>query len=311
MENHFDGFQVVVGVHVQHRVVLVIKLAVRFGAGVVTLEQVFKEVVVALGVAARVHGDKAGVLQKSGVNTTACAGEVVGHAEDDVVFEPFMALAHGQVVHRRGRLARVNRSAHHGHAQGRGLAPAGHERHRSQHRHGGLAYAHDVTILTCFLQMANELLHVVDVVVQVKGAFAQRHNAGIFPVGDKDLVVFEHGFDGIAQERGVVAGERCNDQDSRLRLELVQRGGIVRVTLEAQQLAKRLVDLHPFVYGYFHIFHIHGADAKFWFLVVLAQAVHERVAGRHALCQRHLADGGLGVVQNLGRGLRQTDKWLH
>jgi hypothetical protein len=42
--------QVIVGVHVEHRVVLVVELAVRFGAGIVALDEVLEVVVVALGV---------------------------------------------------------------------------------------------------------------------------------------------------------------------------------------------------------------------------------------------------------------------
>ena len=65
LEHRLDGFQVVIGVHVEHGVVLVVKLAVRFNAGVVALEQILEVVEVALGMAVRVHGHKTGVLQKS------------------------------------------------------------------------------------------------------------------------------------------------------------------------------------------------------------------------------------------------------
>ena len=72
------------------------------------------------------------------------------------------------------------------------------------------------------LQVADELLHIVDIVVQMEFTFGQGHQAGIFPVGDVDLVVFEHGLDGVAQQRGVVAGQGRHDQHCGLPFELVQ-----------------------------------------------------------------------------------------
>ena len=62
LKHRLDGFEVVVGVHVEHGVVLVIELAVAVGAGVVAFDQVFEVVVMAGGVAVGVHGHEAGVL---------------------------------------------------------------------------------------------------------------------------------------------------------------------------------------------------------------------------------------------------------
>ena len=204
LKHGLDRVQVVIGVHVEHGVVLVIKLAVRFGAGVVAFEQVFEVVVMAAGVPIRVHGHKACVLQKTGVNAASSAREVAGDAKDHVVFKPAVALVHGQVVDRRRGLACVDGSAHHGHAQGCGFTPAGHQGNSGQHRHGGLADADDVAVAVSALQVTDELLHVVDIVVQVEFAFRQRHDAGIFPVGDVDLVVSEHGLDGVPQQSSVM-----------------------------------------------------------------------------------------------------------
>jgi hypothetical protein len=55
--------------------------------------------------------------------------------------------------------------------------------------------------------------------------------------------------DGVAQQRGVVARQRCHDQHGGLALELVQRGRVVGEALEAAQLAERLVDLDPLMDG--------------------------------------------------------------
>ena len=127
LENCLDGFQIVISVHVEHSVVLVIELSVRFCAGVVALDQVFEVIVMACGMAIRVHGHEAGVLQETRVDTTSGAWKVTGHFVNHIVFEPFETLVGGQIIHRGGRLARIDRAAHHGHGQRCGFAARCHE----------------------------------------------------------------------------------------------------------------------------------------------------------------------------------------
>ena len=121
LENGLDGVKVVVRIHVQHGVVLVVELAVCVGAGVVTLDQVLEVVVMAAGMAIRVHGHETGMLQKPRIDTATLARKVGGNREDHIFFKPFIRLGSGQVVHRRGRLAGINRAAHHDHRQGCGF----------------------------------------------------------------------------------------------------------------------------------------------------------------------------------------------
>ena len=102
LEHGLDGFQIVIGIHVEHGVVLVVKLTVRFGAGVVTLDQVLEVVVMAGGMAVGVHGHKASVLQKPGVHTATGTCEIGRYAVDHIVFKPIKALVGRQVVHRCG-----------------------------------------------------------------------------------------------------------------------------------------------------------------------------------------------------------------
>ena len=123
------------------------------------------------------------------------------------------------------------------------------------------------------LQITDELLHVVHIVVEVEFTFAQWDQAGVLPVRDVDLVVFEHGFDGVAQQGGVVARQRRHDQHHRLCFEFGQRGGIVGEALKAAQLAKWLIHLDALVDGNFGTFNFNGLDAKGWLLIVFAQTV--------------------------------------
>ena len=166
-----------------------------------------------------------------------------------------------------------------------------------------------VTVLA--LQVADELLHVVHIVVQVELALLQRHHARVLPVGDVDLVALQHGAHGVAQQRGVVARQRRHDQHHGLALELEQGGRVVRKPLEAAQFAERLVDVHALMDGHAHAIHVHGADAELGFLVVLAQAVQQFIARRDAMGQLRLAERRQRVAVELGGGLRQVGEGLH
>ena len=165
LEHRLDGFQIVVGIHVQHGVVFVVKLAVRIGAAAIAFYQVFEVVKMALGMVLRVHGHKTCVLQKARVYAAAFARKTGRHFVNYIVFKPTVGFVHSQVVHRCGRFACVNGAAHHGHRQRRQFTARSHQAHRSQHRHSRLTNAHDVAIAIRCLQMANELLYIVHIVV--------------------------------------------------------------------------------------------------------------------------------------------------
>ncbi len=311
LKHHFDGLQVVVGVHVEHGVVLVVELAVALGAGVIALDQVLEVIVVAAGVAARVHGDETGVLQKARVDQPPLTRKAHRHAIDHVVLEPTVAALQRQVVDCRGRFIGVYRSTHHGHRQRHCLSPAGHERNGGQRGNGGLAHTHDVTVAVDPLQVANKLLHIIDVVVEMEVAFGQRHHAGVFPVGDVDLVVFQHGAHGLAQQRGVMSRQRSDHQHHRLALEFEQGFAVVREALEAAQLAKRFVDLDPLVNRHANAVDIDGVNAELRFFVVFAEPVHQLISRRDALRHRQLGKRPSRVVVNLGGHTGQFGKRLH
>ena len=87
---------------------------------------------------------------------------------------------------------------------------------------------------------ADELAHVMDVVVEVERPFRDRHHPGIGPVGDEDLVVAEQALDGVAQQRRMVTRQRGDQQHFRL-LELGELL-VGQVFLEMQQAAKGALD---------------------------------------------------------------------
>ena len=65
LEHACDGFQVVLGRHVEHGVVFVVELAMRFGVVQVAAQQILIEIPVRFQVAVRVHRDESGVLQEA------------------------------------------------------------------------------------------------------------------------------------------------------------------------------------------------------------------------------------------------------
>jgi hypothetical protein len=183
-------------------------------------------------------------------------------------------------------------------------AARGHQRHRGKHRHGGLADGNDVDVFRA--NVADECFDVGHVVVEIELAQFHRHHARVDPVGDVDLVVVQQGAHGVAQQRGVVAGQRRHHQHDRVVLHLFDGGRIVAETLEAFELAERLVQRHAFDHGDFVIVRHGAGDAEFGFLVFLAQPVHQLVAGGDALRAAELAQRATVVVEHARVGLREV-----
>ncbi len=70
----------------------------------------------------------------------------------------------------------------------------------------------------------------IDIIVIAETAGRQADVAGIVPVGDVDVMVAQQGRDGVAQQRGEMAGHGRNHQHLCLRK--------LRVLAEAQQIAE-------------------------------------------------------------------------
>nr|GEU28069.1 hypothetical protein [Tanacetum cinerariifolium] len=303
LEHGLDRVQVIFSRHVQHGVVFVVELAVRFGRFFVALDQVIVKVAVAFGVPARVHGNEAGVLQEARIHLASEAGVIGRHRIDHGVFEPREFFLGGQVVDGRGRAARVDRAAHHGHGFGQlGIVGGGHQGNRGQHRHRGLAYGNHVHVRA---QQANKILHIINVVVEVEGAVGERHHARVGPVGDVHVVLDQQAAYGVAQQRGVVARQRRHQQHGGLRQGLGLL--VVQVFLEMDQAAERLVDhhalddAHRLVVG--RALDGRRVDVERRLFIILAQSVHQFVTGRDALRKRRVRQRRHGVAEHFGGGV--------
>jgi hypothetical protein len=188
-------------------------------------------------------------------------------------------------------------------------AAAGHQRHGGQHRHGGLADADHVRVAAA--DVADELLDVGHVVIQMERAHLGRHHACVGPVGDVDLVVLQQALHGVAQQRAVVARQRRHDQHRGLRLHQLQRGGVVAEALEAQQAAEGLAHRHLFLHGHVGAADQGRSDAEGRLLVLLGQAVQQVEARRHALRQWGVRKGRERVVVQLGAGAGELRERRH
>ena len=63
-----DGSQLVIGRHVQHRIVFIVELAMAFGRIAIFFIRVHVEIPVALCMVARIHRDETGILQETMIN---------------------------------------------------------------------------------------------------------------------------------------------------------------------------------------------------------------------------------------------------
>ena len=154
------------------------------------------------------------------------------------------------------------------------------------------------------VHMANELLHVVDVVVEVEAACRQGNVTCIFPVCDIHLVVIEQSLDRIAQQGGIVSGERSHHQHRRRMQHGLQRLGVIRVALEAHQPAEGLVDVDPLMDRHIHAMNLGSDNVEFRLGIFLDKTVQQLVTRSHARGigrQAHQGQHRVGIHVRCGK----------
>jgi hypothetical protein len=155
-----------------------------------------------------------------------------------------------------------------------------------------LAHRHHVQVgLARIVQQADPLAHVVDVVVEVERPGAEGHHARVDPVAHPDVVFGEQRAHGIAQQRGVVARERCHHQD------LFCPG---MLGFEVHQLAERQVERD---------FHARLGDAPLGLFVAAGEPQEQIARGGDALGERQVDEGTERVVEPASRQLRHEAPW--
>ena len=272
LEHLFHRLEVEFRRHVADAAVFLVEILGLLRALVVAGAQVFEHLVMAHHVLAQVHGHEPGQLQEARIDAPSRAFVLQRHGGDHLRAEPRERALHGKVVDRGGRLARVDRPAHHGQRRGAvGIARLCHHRRCRQRGDAGLAHGEHVRIRP---DHAEEVDQVIDVIVEVEIALVDIDAARIGPVGDPDFRAFHHPRNRAAQQRGVMPAHRGDDQ---------QAGRIFgqAIALEMPEVAERAALDHGF--GDRHVLpvHGHGLDPEG------GLAVACRSVGKHVERARH------------------------
>ena len=156
-----------------------------------------------------------------------------GTRHDHVLAEPVDALRLGELVDGRRREARVDGPAHQDHCR-RQIRIASSSDISDTAASTGTDGWQTAIALRARAEMAEHVDDVVDVVVEIEGAFRRRHHAGVRPVGDVDVVLRKHRRHRAAEQRRVVAGERRHDEERR-----IGRPVFRQVAFEMQERAER------------------------------------------------------------------------
>jgi hypothetical protein len=94
-----------------------------------------------------------------------------------------------------------------------------HDRGRGIGRDGWLADRQHVRSLArALVNFLRKLNDIIDVIVEVETAFADRHELGVAPVGDKHVMLRQHPCHRSAQQRRKVTRHGCDDQQRLARL---------------------------------------------------------------------------------------------
>ena len=299
LENRLDGVEVVLGGQVEYRVVFIVESAMSVGVFVGAAHQIVVELAVRFGMPIGVHRHEACMLQESRIDQSADARMATRHTIDHIALEPAVWFFGGEVVDRSRAATGIDRPAHHGHRAGLlRVVQAGHHRDRSQHRHGRLAYRHQMHLRA---EMTNELDGIADIVVQMERALREGHLPGVDPVGHIDIVMRQQRPDGVAQQRGMVARQGRKDQYGRVGRPA--RGRFRKLSGKVNQSAKGFVDLDLLEHRYRHAVDVGRIQPPFRLVVFLAQAVHQLESGCHPRGKRHIGIRAVRMAVELAKGL--------
>ena len=152
----------------------------------------------------------------------------------------------------------------------------------------------------------HELTHVADVVGQREGAAIERHHPGVEPVGHVDVMVREQRAHRIAQQRGVVTGQRRHHQDDRIGPQLGIDVIAIAGAPEVLQPAKRLGEDHLLHHRHLSLVRVDGVDAELRFVVGLADPVEQLTTGSHGVGARQMRQPAPRLREQVSSGLGQV-----
>ncbi|MGY4283534.1 hypothetical protein ACVWXO_002754 [Bradyrhizobium sp. LM2.7] len=214
----------------------------------------------------------------------------------------------GEVVHAGRIAAGVDRASHQRHRdRHEGITPRFRDRNRGDDGNGGLAHRHHMGVAAEDVQHLDD---VVDVIVEIEAAIAERHHAGVGPVGDIDVMRRQEGFYRAAEQRRIMARHRRDDQHARLRAAQ----GTGELAIEVEQPAERFFPDRTDLDGNADAVDFGVVEAPFR-LAVAARGALEQFAGRgDRFADLGPRPGIQGILkQELGRigdGARRIERGL-
>ncbi len=146
-----------------------------------------------------------------------------------------------------------------------------------------------------------ELKDVVDVGLEVEGSCRARHEAGVLPFGDIDLIVRQEVADRAAQQRREVSGHGCHHQD----LGVAQTAPTRHLALEMNEMAKGLGNQGALSDGNLAALHLSIVDTPSRFPVAPRRALEQLERGRRAAAKRRVIGGIERIAKHEAIGLRR------
>ncbi|MFO1033605.1 MAG: hypothetical protein U1E15_05840 [Hyphomicrobiales bacterium] len=152
-------------------------------------------------------------------------------------------------------------------------------------------------------QVGEHVDDIVGVVIEVEGACGQRHAAGIGPIGNINVMVREHGFHGVAQQRGIVAGHGGDDQQLGLAVDLL--------LAEMQESAEGHLPDHLFMDADGLALHVHFGDVEMRLAIAAGEALPEMQRGDSRPAENGLREGISAVFPEGGTRLQRRTPGCH
>ena len=173
-----------------------------------------------------------------------------------------------------------------------------HQRHGGEHRDGRLADRHHMHVSP---EKPKKLNDVVDIVVEVEGAGRARHEAGVLPFGDIDLVMREEIAHRAAEKRREMPGHGRHDQDLGVLAAAPRR----HLPLEIDEIAEGLRDQRALSDGDLAAAHLGLVDAPGGLAIAPRGALEQLERRRGAAAKGRVVGGIERIAEQQPIGVRR------
>ena len=295
-KHRIDRLQVEFGGQIHHGHIFIIEFAVLLGRIAVAVDEMTEHVAMGRDVLVDIHRHKAGQLQEAGIDLAHETGIGQRHFDNAVFLEPVDAAFLRQLVDHSRAFARINRPPHQGHRIGRaGIIVHFHQPDGRQNRDRGLAHRQHMYIRT---EESQHITHIIDIIIQIETARRHRHKAGVDPIGDIDFMGLDEGFDRAAQQRGVMARHRRDNQQFGLAHTVA-----VDHPVKMDQIAKGILPHDMLGHGNAHTVDLCGRQIECGLAIATRRALEQFASGGERAANSRFS-GKIGrIIQHPPAGL--------